>query len=1687
MFMMSVRNTMKIRLAFVAALSLFAVCSFAANGTMKGEGTIESPFLVDDYEDLKMIGKGAYLYSSAYMLTADIDASASYGEWCSDGVCNGFIPLGLEKDAADASVFTGYFWGRGFTIRNMRIWTPCAHNVGFFANLGQGGLVSHLNFDSLVVWGGLDDIYAPHSKYVGAVAGTATGYILDVHVTKGEVQGLQYVGGIVGDMEKTTANLDNVSYEGVVRGGSSIGGLAGRSRGRIIDSNADVEIYAKGSDIGGLVGENKGDVEKSEAVGSILPLGNSISNVGGLVGYNISGGYITTSRASVDILPLTTGIPRSGLGGLVGDNYGTIEQSYATGNVIGKYGVGGLVGSSYGTIRNCFATGAVKGNRYVGGLVGDAVESVSTSYSVGPVEILDTTEVVDVGGLIGSGEADSSYWNVEFSGLDTSSGGTGLSDAAMKKFESFFGWSTEIWTIDEGESFPYLTAFGKKPDAVVYAIPTTAAKWQENPVVAAKDDTGRELFGKWTGANYLNAARDSIYYGYKIGHVKESDTVWSTSSYMAVPNRIEIATLEDLQKIGRHVGFPLFANYELTADIDASGVDFEPIGDERVLFTGGFDGKNHTISGFRIDGRKKDYSGLFGKAEKAVFRNIVFRNANVNGKKIVGVLAGRIDKSIVSNVVSYDATVNGHSNVGGLIGIAYTNVMDRLASTGAVTGDTCVGGLFGAFASKLTDAYSVNVVKGHYWVGGVMGGANLDFHNADTVLNVYSASLVKGPRKRIEGIAGSVEDSYYDEKYADIYFDSTLMPSEWQVDRYELGEALPTDSLLKRATFKGFDFESVWTIQEGVSYPYFKGMDPSLPGTLVDDGTSYALVGEGTAEKPFQITSYDDLKNVGKHEFGLDAHYELQGFYASESATDNCVDGVCAGFEPIGGTEGFSGTFTGHRDGIFKLTINRPDEDYVGLFTKLNPGAKVSGIGLGESTIIGRNYVGSIAGLDKGADLERVGAERDLVVRGNNYVGMVVGAKEGGSAKYNHVNGTVEGNDYVGSFAGSSKNASYTDNLSWASVQGNSNVGGFVGIDSASAYTNIYSISQVRGNENVGNLAGSSEKSTYKSVYYDGEVWQFDNSSVGKSLTTAEMLDSASYEGWEFGTVWLKHAADAYPILAWTDGVKLIYPVRTHDLKLKMEGSGTEEDPFLVKTYDDLKAIGYGKYKLSAVYRLANDIDASASSDELYYVDSASHPQLNFTIGFPSIGKYRENSKGLFGGSYEHGTDTTFTGKFHGNGHVIHDLYIATHQAYHNSGFFLAIDSSAIVDSLEIRFVEFSGVTAGLAYVNRGTVDNVNVKCDNLEADVGLVYRNEGSIRQSSFEGFFGGYGRFGPRGGGLVYINEGTISESYVNADVERDMPYVIAGFAVENHGTIENSFSMGDVLGMNDSAYSAVYLNTGVISKSYSVGKGYRAFAYENKGSIENSYALKTRYFVEQSDNGKPVDGTNYHTPQGTTMGSMYMQDEYRGFDFDSVWYIRDGFSTPMLRGLPNMPFPASVNLKIEGNESLEKRIRAKILDDAIVMDSTMTKVVHLDVTSVLLIDSLEKAENPSGMFDILYSVGMVLGKDTIWSDEAVARLGVLKSVGLRKVAVPSGSRFGAAFRGPHVALRFEIPAAGAVKFALVDMQGRVVYAADLGKRAAGAYSETLDADAIARGRYVGVLQVNGKVTEKVLVDRK
>ena len=172
--------------------------------------------------------------------------------------------------------------------------------------------------------------------------------------------------------------------------------------------------------------------------------------------------------------------------------------------------------------------------------------------------------------------------------------------------------------------------------------------------------------------------------------------------------------------------------------------------------------------------------------------------------------------------------------------------------------------------------------------------------------------------------------------------------------------------MLKQATFKDYDFETVWEIQEGKSYPYFKGMDPMLPSMIKDDGSVNFLLGEGTEESPYLISSYDDLKYIGKYEYKTDLYYKLtDNIYVWENEREDCnSDGTeCKGFKPI---PEFSGVFIGNNKMITGLYINRPDEESVGLFRSLSPKAKVTGLMLDSLVIKGKNYAGGLAGVDKG-------------------------------------------------------------------------------------------------------------------------------------------------------------------------------------------------------------------------------------------------------------------------------------------------------------------------------------------------------------------------------------------------------------------------------------------------------------------------------------------------------------------------------------------------------------------------------------------------------------------------------------------------------------------------------------------------------------------------------------------------
>ena len=221
---------------------------------------------------------------------------------------------------------------------------------------------------------------------------------------------------------------------------AAVGLFGAVEEGGVIENAAVVNADVTGNiSVGGLMGDNSGTVLNSYSTGSVT--GNY--TVGGLVGFNMKG-TVSDSYSTSSV----TG--NSSVGGLAGWNLGPVSNSYSSANVTGTSGVGGLVGSGAGTVSNCYATSSVSGNSSVGGLMGDTVEgTVSDSYSTSSV-----TGNSSVGGLVGKNErstVSNSFWDTQTSGQATSAGGTGKTTAEMQDIATFSGADWNIIAVAPAE------------------------------------------------------------------------------------------------------------------------------------------------------------------------------------------------------------------------------------------------------------------------------------------------------------------------------------------------------------------------------------------------------------------------------------------------------------------------------------------------------------------------------------------------------------------------------------------------------------------------------------------------------------------------------------------------------------------------------------------------------------------------------------------------------------------------------------------------------------------------------------------------------------------------------------------------------------------------------------------------------------------------------------------------------------------------------------------------------------------------------------------------------------------------------------------------------------------------------------------------------------------------------------
>ncbi|MDI6751222.1 MAG: YDG domain-containing protein [Rhodocyclaceae bacterium] len=273
----------------------------------------------------------------------------------------------------------------------------------------------------------------------------------------------------------------------------------------------------------------------------------------------------------------------------------------------------------------------------------------------------------------------------------------------------------------------------------------------------------------------------------------------------------------------------------------------------------------------------------------------------------------------------------------------------------------------------------------------------------------------------------------------------------------------------------------------------------------------------------------NDSKNSGRYVLGADI---------DASATSTWNGG--AGFKPLVHTTavpvGFAARFDGLGHTITNLTINRPDEDNVGLFSIVTPQPqlaekheRVRNVGLVGSSVTGNNTVGGLVGKVNDTTSSLLAMIRNVyadgvAVTGTDSVGGLVGSNgNSGAITGSYATGSVSGNTNVGGLVGSNNSGTITDSYATGIVTGRLYVGGLVGTNyDYGTITGSYATGIVTGDSSVGGLVGSNNRSTVTDSYATGDVTgsgSYVGGLVGQNYSGGVSLDSTISNSYATGSV----------------------------------------------------------------------------------------------------------------------------------------------------------------------------------------------------------------------------------------------------------------------------------------------------------------------------------------------------------------------------------------------------------------------------------------------------------------------------------------------------------------------------------------------------------------------------------------
>ncbi|MDR2732365.1 MAG: YDG domain-containing protein [Fibromonadaceae bacterium] len=311
-------------------------------------------------------------------------------------------------------------------------------------------------------------------------------------------------------------------------------------------------------------------------------------------------------------------------------------------------------------------------------------------------------------------------------------------------------------------------------------------------------------------------------------------------------------------------------------------------GNVNVIGDNGGKGSNADLSGRDGDyggGAGSGYGGgLVGYASStlSITNSYISGNVNVSGGK-----GG--DGGNGSNGALYDGGnggnggMGGYSYVGGLVGYAYnTSTITNSYVNGNVIGNGGNGGSGGMGGNRGSNGGSNGSrgsggTSGSSYSGGLVGYA----HTTIAITNGYTSRNVSANGSY--PYSGGIFGTYSSGTITSVYYKSEGVSKAAGLGSPTGILGLTSSNLKKQSTFINWNFENIWDIAEGVSYPYLKSFPPpeiwlslndinaeyiydqTYTGSQIKPEPKIKLKEDGTLLKKDEdyTLQYEENKNIG--------------------------------------------------------------------------------------------------------------------------------------------------------------------------------------------------------------------------------------------------------------------------------------------------------------------------------------------------------------------------------------------------------------------------------------------------------------------------------------------------------------------------------------------------------------------------------------------------------------------------------------------------------------------------------------------------------------------------------------------------------------------------------------------------------------------------------------------------------